>query len=156
LRGPDLTAHEETAKIQVKDSPKKVVISRTADSPESDAWTRFSRFDSDRSPRMVPAAAARQAADHRDRLVALEHQGHQRTRGDELPQRRVPGLLHVLGVVPVGRLPVDDPLVQRDDGQALALEPAQHLPDQAAADGVGLDEYQGSLGHAAQAIGSRS
>ena len=69
----------------------------------------FSRFDSDRSPRIVPGGRRPavggpvQRPDHRDRLVALEHQRHQRAGGDELAQRRVEVALEVLGVVPVGR-----------------------------------------------------
>ena len=39
--------------------------------------------------------------------------------------------------------------VHGDDGQALALEPAQHLTDEPAAYGVGLDQDESALGHGA-------
>ena len=83
-----------------------------------------------------------------DRLVALEHQRHERAAGDEVAQRRVEVALDVLGVVGVGLLDVDVAVLERDDGQALGLEPGQDVADEAASYGVGLEEDQGALGHA--------
>jgi len=54
----------------------------------------------------------------------------------------------VLGVVLLGGRLVELAEVHGDQPQALALQPADHLPDQAAPDGVGLAEHQGALsGH---------
>ena len=70
---------------------------------------------------MVPGAALRPsvapliAADHLDRLVALEHERDQRAAGDEVAQRRVEVLLDVLGVVLVGQGGVDVRMLHRDD-----------------------------------------
>src|SRR5690606_30758523 len=63
----------------------------------------------------------------------------------ELPQRRVEGLVDVLGVVAVGELAVDGPQLHGVDGQALALEPADDLPDQSPTHRVRLDQDQGAL-----------
>ena len=58
------------------------------------------------------------------------------------------GLLGVLGVVLLGDLARSSVRSsQRDQAVALALEPAEHLADQAAGDAVGLDQDQGALGH---------
>ena len=56
----------------------------------------------------------------------------------------------VLGVVTVGGVAVDRALVEGHHGQALSLEPAQDLPDQAAPDSIGLDQHQRSLSHGRQ------
>ncbi len=71
----------------------------------------------------------------------------QRTGGDELPQWRVKRLLHVLGVVLVGGFPVQRTKLQRLDGQALALEPAEDLPHQPAAHRVWLQQHERTLRH---------
>jgi len=62
----------------------------------------------------------------------------------------VPVLGDVLGVVPVGRRSVDPALVHGGDPQALALEATQDLTHQSPADGIGLDQDQGALAHAAR------
>jgi hypothetical protein len=54
----------------------------------------------------------------------------------------------VLGVVLLGGRLVEGAEVHRDQPEALALEPADDLPDQAAGDRVGLAEDQGAfVGH---------
>jgi hypothetical protein len=47
----------------------------------------------------------------------------------------------------VGQRRVDDSKVHGHDTQALALVATQNLTDQAATDGVGLDEDESALGH---------
>ena len=128
-------------------SGKKIAISRAADSGESEPCTRFSRLDSDRSPRMVPGSRRAavggpvEAADDLDRLVALEHHRHERAGGDEGAQRRVAVLADVLGVVPVGQC--RGRCVRRSSAtmpRPLRSNRREHLAHQAAAHGVGLDQ----------------
>ena len=126
-------------------------ISRAADSGESEPCTRFSRFDSEKSPRIVPGAALRPSvAPLRPRTTSIAS-SPSRTSATSGPlvtnvaQRRVEVPLDVLGVVLVGLLAVDRAQVHRDDAQALGLEAAEDLADQAAADGVGLEQDEGAL-----------
>ena len=80
----------------------------SADSEESEPCTRFSRLDSERSPRMVPGAALRPsvapliARTTSIARVALEDERDERPGGHEVAQRGVEVLLDVLGVVGVG------------------------------------------------------
>src|SRR6185436_7950560 len=70
LRGPVVPGGESPAGVEGGPGPSpaggdaqsfgnQIAISRSADSGESEPCTRFSRFDSDRSPRIVPGAALR-------------------------------------------------------------------------------------------------
>ena len=61
---------------------------------------------------------------------------------DELVVER---LALVLGVVPAGGLGVDDAELGGDEGEALALEPADDLADEATFDGVGLADDEGAI-----------
>ena len=54
------------------------------------------------------------------------------------------GLLAVLVVVAAGEVGVDGAQLERDDREALALEAADDLADEAALDGVGLAEDEGA------------
>src|SRR4051794_23653710 len=58
-RAPSSAAESQQAAPQLLSSGNQILISRSADSGESEPWTRFSRLDSDRSPRIVPGAALR-------------------------------------------------------------------------------------------------
>src|SRR5690349_3896686 len=61
----------------------------------------------------------------------------------------------MLGVVLVRGARLEGAQLERDQAQALALDPAQHLADQAAAHAVGLDEDKGALGvHATPSLGA--
>ena len=54
------------------------------------------------------------------------------------------GLPVVLGVVAAGEVGVERAQLERDDREALALEPADDLADEPALDGIGLAEDEGA------------
>ena len=126
----------------------QIAISRSADSGESEPCTRFSRLDSERSPRIVPGAALRPSvAPLSARTTSTASSPSrtsetQRTAGHEVAQRRVEVLRDVLGVVLVGQRVVDGAVLHRDDRQPLGLEAGQDLAHQPTADGVGLEQDQ--------------
>ena len=132
-------------------------ISRWADSSESEPCTRFSVNSVPRSPRIVPGAASRGlVAPIIVRTTFHVSSGpsstkHQRgAAADELHQLVVERLALVLLVVPAGGLGVDGAQLGGDEGEALALEPADDLADEAAFDGVGLADDEGAIHGAAR------
>ena len=56
------------------------------------------------------------------------------------------GLLGVLGVVLLGGRAVKRAQLERDKGEALALQPGDDLAHQAPANAIGFDQDQGALG----------
>ncbi|GAT02436.1 uncharacterized protein RMCFA_2548 [Mycolicibacterium fortuitum subsp. acetamidolyticum] len=60
----------------------------------------------------------------------------------------------MLGVVLLGQLDADVLQFQRGQGQALALDPGEDLPDQVALHAVGLDQDKGLLSHEQRAYRS--
>ena len=82
------------------------------------------------------------------RPVTLHDERHQRAAGDELDEPGEERLALVLAVVLGGGLDVQGAQLGGDEGQPLALEPADDLTDQSATNAVGLDEDEGALGHA--------
>ena len=67
--------------------------------------------------------------------------------GDELHEVGEERLAVVLGVVGLGRRLVDRAQLGGDQAQALALEPGDDLPGEAALDGVGLADDEGAVSH---------
>jgi hypothetical protein len=53
----------------------------------------------------------------------------------------------MLGVVTICGVTVDRALLERDQGQPFLFEPPEDVPHQATTDGIGLEQYEGSLGH---------
>ena len=80
----------------------------------------------------------------------LDDRRHDGSGGDELQQRVEERFAVVLGVVLAGQLVADVPQLKGRNRQALALDPADYLADQAPLDAVGLDQYQGPLSHGRQ------
>src|SRR5690606_881734 len=77
--------------------------------------------------------------------------GHHRTGGDEGEQLREERLLDVFGIMPAGKVLVDREDADLVQGEALALEPADYLPDETAPDAVGLHHDECALfGHGRQ------
>src|SRR4051794_24184215 len=96
---------------------------------------------------------AGQRAERLDRPWALDHQRHQRATGDELDQGAEERPLAVLGVVGLGDIAGQRAQFGGNQPQILALEPGDHLADQATGDAVGLDEDQSAFSHGAAAYG---
>src|SRR4029453_18906800 len=91
---------------------------------------------------------AHQGAHGADRLRSLDAQRDQRPGGDEGDQVTEERLALVLGVVPLGGGPVEAAQLHGEQPEALALQPADDLADQAAGDRVGLAQDQGAfVGH---------
>src|SRR5450759_2261715 len=82
-----------------------------------------------------------------DRPGTLDHDRDQRSGGDEVDQLAEERLLGLLGVVLLGRGPVQRAQLQRHQRQTLALQPGDHLAGEATAYAVGLDENESALGH---------
>src|SRR6187397_737396 len=82
-----------------------------------------------------------------DGIRPLEGHRGNRTGRDELDEARVERLAGVDGVVLLGHLVRDAEQPQPDDLEALPLEAADDLADQAALDRVGLGEDEGALHH---------
>ena len=76
--------------------------------------------------------AAGDLAKRGNRPRALHDGRHDGPRGDELQQRSEERLALVLGVVPAGEVVADVLEFEGRDGQALAFDTAEDLPDQAA------------------------
>src|SRR5258705_7776149 len=85
---------------------------------------------------------------------ALHDGRHDGPRGDELQQRREERLALVFGIVPTGKVVADVLEFECRDGQALAFDTAEDLPDQAPLDAVGLDQNEGPLSHGRQPNGA--
>src|SRR5829696_5084888 len=77
-----------------------------------------------------------------DRLVALEHECHERAARDELDQLAEERPLAVLGVVPLGEAALDGHVLHGHDPQPLALEAGQYLAGEAALERVRLNQDQ--------------
>src|ERR1700694_3376754 len=75
---------------------------------------------------------------------------------DELQQRGEERLALVLGVVAPGKVITDALQFEGRDGEALALDSAQDLADQAPLHTVRLNQHEGPLGHGAQRTGHSS
>ena len=136
---------------------KKIPISRSADSAESEPCTRFSVNRMPRSPRIVPGRRVARVgrAHHRAHdlpgvLGTLDDEHERRRPADEGDQVVVERLALVLGVVAAGQLGVDGAQLGGDQREALALEAADDLADEAAFDGVGLADDEGAI-HGAEA-----
>src|SRR5215218_6272821 len=76
------------------------------------------------------------------RLIALEHQGHQRAAGDEVHEVAEEGALAVLGVVLLGEIALDGHVLHRDDPEPFALEAGDHLAGEGPPERVGLDQNE--------------
>ena len=113
----------------------QILISRSAESTESEPWTRFCwtfRPQSrPKSPRMVPGAAVvgsvvpARDAEALDDAVAFEDRGDHRAAEHELHQRLVERLAHVLLVVLLQQLPAGVDLLQFGQGVALGFDAAR-------------------------------
>ena len=96
-------------------------ISRSADSGESEPWTRLFGIDVAKSPRIVPGVGVRgiRRADRlphrRDRALALDHERPRRRGGDEVDELAEERLLAVLGVVLLAELLADAEELAADD-----------------------------------------
>jgi hypothetical protein len=88
---------------------------------------------------------AGEAAEALDAALALDDDGGHGPRRHELEERLVEGLALVLGVVGPEDLAVGGAQVERDEAVALRLDAAEHLPDEATGDAVGLDEHERAL-----------
>src|SRR4051794_17095375 len=75
-----------------------------------------------------------------DDVLALEHGGDERRRGDEVDELAEERPLGVLGVVRLGRLARRRHELEGDDAQALGLEALEDLAGQAARERVRLDQ----------------
>src|SRR5215207_3643018 len=68
--------------------------------------------------RLASVGDAVELTHDRDRLVALEHERHERPGGDELAEWRVPRLVDVLSIMRVGLGSVDLAMPERDGRQS--------------------------------------
>src|SRR5512144_2437823 len=84
-------------------------------------------------------------ADRVDRAGPLDDQGDERPGGDEVDELAEERLVRVLGVVPLGDAPIQRAQLERDEREALALQPGDDLADQPAPDAVRFDEDEGAL-----------
>ena len=75
-----------------------------------------------------------------DAALALDDDGRDLAGRHELDERLEERLALVLGVVPVEALDVGGRHLERDEPVALRLDPAEHLPGEAAGEAVGFDE----------------
>ncbi len=105
-----------------------------------------------RSPRIVPGAAGVgsvvPASERKPSTTRCPSATTASTGPDDMnsTQRAEERLAHVLGVVRGEQRGVGGAQLDGHEGVALRLDAAQHLPDQAAADGVGLDQDERALG----------
>jgi signal peptidase I len=132
-------------------APNHSASSASAVSGASDAWMRLRSPLTPRSPRIVPGSASfgivlptifRTTAMASGPSIAI---GRDRTGRDELDEAVVEVLPGVDGVVLLGHLARDGEKAQADDLEALALEAADDLADEAALHGVGLGEDESAL-----------
>ena len=79
--------------------------------------------------------------------TTLDHHRDERAPGDERDEIAEERLVAVLLVVPARELLVDLAQLERDDREPLALEATDDLADEAALDGIGLAEDEGSGAH---------
>jgi hypothetical protein len=95
--------------------------------------------------RFMRTCRADHGADHSDRVRALQHDGHDGRRADDLDQVVIEELALVHRVVLLGHSAIDPQQAQRGDAQAAALEAGEDLARDAALDGIGLQHDEGAL-----------
>ena len=134
--------------------PKKYGISKAADSGESEPWTALASMDEAKSLRIVPGGrlggigGAHEIAEPGDRVVALEHHGHDRPLDHEGAEAREEGPRLVDGVEARGLLGAEAHELGGEDRESGLLEAGDDLPGDALGDGVGLDDGERALdGH---------
>ncbi len=86
-------------------------------------------------------------ADDRDRVRALDGEGHERARRDEVDQRAEERSLAVDRVVLLGQVAAHLDELEPDELEPALLEAADDPADEQALDAVGLDEDEGAFGH---------
>ena len=90
-------------------------------------------------------------ADHRtddgDGARALERDGHQRARRDEVDQTAEERLVAVNGVVTLGEIAIHLHQLESHDLQAAFLETRNQASGEQPLDGIGLDQDEGAFGH---------
>ena len=89
---------------------------------------------------LVGSVAPARRAEALDAALPLDDDCGDRTRGHEVAQGLEEGLADVLLVVGVQTLEVGREHLEGDEAVTLRLDPAQHLPGEAAGEAVGLDE----------------
>ena len=112
----------------------------------------FCAVSSAKSPRIVPGrrlvrpGRAVDRPDDGDRVRAVEGEGDERPRDDEVDEAREERLRAMGGVVPLGEVAIDLHELEPDELEPARLVAGEDAADQLALDAVGLDEDEGSFG----------